>query len=76
MKAVVVKDPLATIMTTPVNLTSMIDDMLNCGEISAAGRSGRELDFQGRYSKRNIMSKISRSQVIYRRIISAAPSFC
>lgn len=45
VKAAVVQDPQATVMTTPINLISMTDDMLNCGGISAAGESGRELDF-------------------------------
>lgn len=36
VKAAVVKDPPAAVITTPVNLTTMIDDMLNSGEVSAA----------------------------------------
>lgn len=41
-KAIAVKDPLAAVMTSPVNLTSVTDDVFKCGECFAAGKSGRE----------------------------------
>lgn len=58
VKAVVVKDPLGTIMTTPVNLSSMTDDMFSCNEIAAAGRMWERTQF----SKCSyVKNKISRS---------------
>lgn len=58
MKAVVVKDPLGTIMTTPVNLSSMTDDMFSCNEIAEAGRMWERTQFSKCCYVKN---KISRS---------------
>lgn len=61
VKAVVVKDPLGTIMTTPVTLSSMTDDMFSCNEIAAAGRMRERTQFSKYCYAKN---KISRSAVL------------